>query len=427
MNIFFSGIFYLIEFYVAFDIFTSLWNERFKRIYTTLAGIGFYAITFLFFNLIENIYVNMIAFCVLNIAYILFAFKSNIVKAALLSAYLLFLIMATEVLVIKGFSTDLTGSFSINESNITYFATSMISKLLYFICGKLTLLFFSRRIRNKSSDIFLLFLPAVSAVQFTIFIVMFTHYKFSVLYSCLILVGTVINIIAIILTFIFYNRNTEELKKLYNAKNEADRAVTDLAYYEILNEQNEKLKEFMHDEKNHLLVIKSIADNDEVSRYIDSVYNDIKFHSIFGNTKNKYLDLLLNKYNSICKTNEIHFEVTVKTANLSFMQPNDLICVVSNILDNATKAAMASKKKIIDFSINSLNDTVFLECVNSCDNPPKINGNVLETLKRDKENHGYGIKSIKSTVKKYKGEFDWKWIEEEKLFKTRCVFSVEKT
>lgn len=425
MNIFFSAIFYLIEFYVAFDIFTSLFSERFKKVYTTLIGIGVYSVAFLFFNLVENVYVNLIVFCVINITYILFAFKSNVFKAILFSAYLLFLLMATEVLVIKGISSDLTGELSIDENNTVYFATSLISKLLYFICGKLSLLFFSRSISDKGSDLFLLLLPAVSAIQCTVFVVLALNSDFEVFYVCLLLACAAVNIIAIILTFIFYNKNTEEIKALYKAKNEADRVVTDLAYYEILNEQNEKLKEFMHDEKNHLIVIKSIANNDEVSRYIDSVYEDIKFHSIFGNTKNKYLDLLLNKYNSICRANKIHFEVTVKTANLSFMQPPDLICIVSNILDNATKAATESEKKTIDFSINSLNGTVFLECVNSCDNPPKSNGTVLETIKQDKEKHGCGIKSVKAVVKKYNGEFVWEWLEEEKLFKSRCVFTVE--
>lgn len=47
---------------------------------------------------------------------------------------------------------------------------------------------------------------------------------------------------------------------------------------------------------------------------------------------------------------------------------------------------------------------------------------VLETLNKDKENYGYGIKSIKAITKKYKGEFVWEWLEEEKLCKTRCVF-----
>ncbi len=83
------------------------------------------------------------------------------------------------------------------------------------------------------------------------------------------------------------------------------------------------------------------------------------------------------------------------------------ICVVSNILDNATKSATESEKKTICFSINSLNGTIFLKCVISCDNAPKVNDAVLETLNKDKENYGYGIKCIKAITKKYKGEFVW--------------------
>ncbi|MBQ2758822.1 MAG: GHKL domain-containing protein [Clostridia bacterium] len=422
MNILFSIIFYLIEFYIAFDIFSQLFEERFKRAYTLLTGLSVYTVAFLFFNLVENAYVNLIVFCIINFLYILFAFKSNVFKAILFSAYLMFLIMATEVLVIKGISSDLKGNLSIEENNMLYFATSFISKLLYFICGKLSLLFFSRNIISKSSDLFLLLLPAVSAVQYTIFVVLSVHYKFTVLYNCLLLICAVVNIIAIILTFIFYNKTTEEFKELYKAKNEADRVAADLAYYEILNEQNETLKSFIHDEKNHLLTIKSIADNDEVSRYIDSIYEDIKFHSIFGNTKNKYLDLLINKYNSICKTNGIYFQVNIHTANLSFMVPSDLITIISNILDNATEAAINSQEKVIVFSINTANGFDFIDCINSCDQKPNVTKDILQTLKPDKEKHGLGIKSIKQVTRKYKGEFNWSYNENKKEFRVCIAF-----
>ena len=52
--------------------------------------------------------------------------------------------------------------------------------------------------------------------------------------------------------------------------------------------------------------------NDE---YIDKVYGQIRYYSLFGNTKNKMLDLMINKYQSICENESINFFVSIKTWN----------------------------------------------------------------------------------------------------------------
>jgi len=51
----------------------------------------------------------------------------------------------------------------------------------------------------------------------------------------------------------------------------------------------------------------------------------LKVTSVFGNTNNKHLDLLLNKYQSECETAAADFDYSIKTANLSFMDSADFI------------------------------------------------------------------------------------------------------
>lgn len=102
---------------------------------------------------------------------------------------------------------------------------------------------------------------------------------------------------------------------------------------------------------------------------------------MFGNTKNKFLDLLLNKYKSICDSSGISFEYNIRTANLSFMDAPDLITLLSNILDNAVEAASVSEKKTIELSINRVNEFDMLSCVNSSDRKPQSVGKSLRTSK----------------------------------------------
>ncbi|MBR3595753.1 MAG: GHKL domain-containing protein [Clostridia bacterium] len=423
MNILFSAFCFLVEFYIAFDAFGELFEKRHKTRYTVLIGLALYGVALISFSLFENMYINMLVFLLVNLAFSLLAFDCTIKGAIICSVLLAVLMAVTEFLTIAGATVALNGDiFSYSTDFTSYIIGSLISKLLYFLTAKFTVNYgFRDKIQNTVPS-FLLLYPIISIVTLSVFWVISSNYELSGIYRVLIIITAVTFMITIILTYIFYGKNTEELAQLYKSKREADRIVTDMAYYDILDKQNEELKTFVHDEKNHLLAIKALANNKEVSSYIDSIYSDIKYHSMFGNTKNKYLDLLINKYNSICKANGIDFEINIKTANLSFMQPPDLIIIVSNILDNATKAAMDSERKKIVFSINTANGFDFIDCINSCDEKPKVVKNILQTIKNDKDKHGYGIKSIKQVTRKYKGEFSWNYSETEKQFKTSLIF-----
>lgn len=423
MNILFSAFCFLVEFYIAFDAFGELFEERHKKRYTFLIGLGLYTIALISFSIVENMYLNLIAFFTINLIYALIAFNSSLKGAAVCSFFLTTLMSVTEFLSILGFSAALNGDISSYSSDFTsYTIGAIISKILYFLTVKLTINFgFKDKIRC-SAPAFLLLYPSSSIIILIEFWIISSNYELPEIYKSIITISGIVLMVTIILTYIFYGRTSGVLDELYKQKREADRIVTDMAYYDILDRQNETLKTFVHDEKNHLLAIKAIADNEEVNRYIDTVFEDIKYHSMFGNTKNKYLDLLINKYNSICEVNGIDFQINIKTANLSFMQPPDLITIISNILDNATEAAINSNDKKLVFSINSANGFDFINCINSCDKKPNVINNILQTKKSDREKHGLGIKSIKQVTRKYKGEFNWYYREATKEFTTRIAF-----
>ena len=144
---------------------------------------------------------------------------------------------------------------------------------------------------------------------------------------------------------------------------------------------------------------------------------------MFGNTKNKMLDLMINKYQYICETERIEFYVSIKTANLLFIESPDLISMLGNLLDNAVEAAKNSTERKIDLSINRVNGLDILTCTNSCDTSPQATGKILKTTKNDDGVHGLGVRSIKSVVKKYKGDFDWSYNEKTKEFAVYIAFS----
>ncbi len=85
-------------------------------------------------------------------------------------------------------------------------------------------------------------------------------------------------------------------------------------------------------------------------------------------------------------------------------------------MDNAIEATEKSSNKTINFATDHINTYDVITITNSCDTPPKIKGNDLETTKKNKINHGLGIKSIQKVLKQYNGDCQWEYDKDKKKF-----------
>ena len=318
---------------------------------------------------------------------------------------------------------------SIKNDNVNMYKTSISAFLLLCLLSRIIFLIIVLSVasliqRNnvKKMPTFLILFPIASTI--VLYILWFVSSK-SINFensNYLIAIASISIIISILLTYIFYSKTYKELNELYNSQKEHIREVTDAAYYEIIDKQNVQLKTLLHNEKNHLSTIKSLANNPTVSEYIDKIYGEIVENSLVGNTKNKMLDLTINKYQYICSNENINFNVSITTANLSYIESQDLITLLGNLLDNAVDAAKTSKKRTINLSLNNVNGFDVLTCTNSCDHAPQTISNDLITTKKDSRLHGLGVRSIKRITKKYHGNFEWTYDEFKREFNAYIAF-----
>ena len=416
---------YAVEYFVAYLFFESLFTRKTSFKVTVTVGALLYILCTGIFLLIDNTIINILCFTLSNILFGYFFFDAKIGSCLVSSLFLTVAMVATEFIVMSLMSM-LSGK-SINvyrENHLMFFIFMMITKTAYLIITKTALitgLYFKGQ-RDKRHPVFLLIYPVCSCIILYSFWVVADSYVLSNPIKTVIFISSIAIILSIFLTYVFYSRTSREIDELFISQSEAQRVKTDITYYELLDSQNEKLKAITHDEKNHLSAIKSLANSSEVSRYIDSIYDDIENHSMFGNTQNKYLDLLLNKYQSICDTEKISFDFSVRTVNLSFMEPYDLITLIGNILDNAVESARNSQERQIHFITNNSNTFEILTCTNSCDKKPHSVGKTLYSTKTHSGFHGLGVKSIKKIAEKYYGEFDWNYNENTKEFVVNIMF-----
>lgn len=224
--------------------------------------------------------------------------------------------------------------------------------------------------------------------------------------------------------FIYYQELLERDNKIKDLETQKKIESIDKTYFEILEKNNEDLKIFTHDIKNHLMHISSLSENEEVKNYINDLCGTV---TSFGNkivSKNKTLDIVINKYSVLCENKKIKLNFDTKTENLLFVEPTDLSTILNNLLDNAVEASEKSQGKFINVKI-SLNEhnTKVLTIINSCDNEPVTKNDKLVTTKENSSGHGLGIKSVKRTLKNYNGDFEWFYDKEKKEFKVIVLFS----
>ena len=416
---------YAIEFFVVYFFLTNLFSRKKRLVFLIPVGSIMYLFCWIIFIVISNSILNTFLYATVTFFFALIFFDTKLKGAMFSSLFLTATMMAIEFISMNLLSLSTSKDITAYKENIfIYSLFTILNKTLYLVVAKIAILagVYLKGQKNKHFPFFLLIYPLCSMIILYTFWVIAVKYQISSFIEIVILVSSVAIIVSIVLTYIFYSKTSKEIDELFKARQDAERIKTDTTYYALLDNQNETLKTITHDEKNHLAVIKALANNPEVDKYIDNIAHEIKYHSMFGNTKNKFLDLLLNKYQSICDSLGIEFVTSIKTANLAFMEEPDMITLISNILDNAVEAAKQSKEKRIDLSINHINNFDVLTCSNSCDKKPSSSGKTLHTTKTAEGFHGFGVKSIKKIAGKYNGEFDWSYNESSNEFTAYIAF-----
>ena len=97
----------------------------------------------------------------------------------------------------------------------------------------------------------------------------------------------------------------------------------------------------------------------------------------------------------------IEFESNIQVPEKLFVDAIDVCIIFGNALDNCIEACnrMNNKNKKIDMSVIYDDDSVICKIVNTS---PDTSAKFLQTVKKDKKNHGFGIENIKSSLSKYK-------------------------
>lgn len=164
-----------------------------------------------------------------------------------------------------------------------------------------------------------------------------------------------------------------------------------------------------HDFNNHLSTINSLLESDNFDKAkenVSSVSSKSFEKTILFSSNNSVVDVLLTQKYNIAKQNNINMQVKIDDLSALPMKDEDIVVVLSNMLDNAIDAAKECvDEKIIKIKFVKDNDVYILSVHNTANNNFVYNGQNVATTKEDKLSHGYGIKNIKTILEKYNYDY----------------------
>ena len=423
----FEIVIYISEAFVLY-YYANLFFEKKRNFVVTLSFcVLAYLVLFIIYQFGNSI-INAVLLIAINVIIFCFLFKVRITTAIFNSVLLAMIMAATEVVVIAFTSYVLKIDFNDFESNMSIYIIEMsLNKLLYaMICIVIARRFSKNYFKLKGSLYFwLLFIIPVSSLLVLLLLRFVTYEAVLSSYTQLLLsISSLFLLISNIAMFFIYDKaiqNENELAELRSIKLQEE---IDETYLNILEKSNEDLNVFLHNIKNHFNSIYNLSSEKEVKEYVNELSGGIGAITRAGISKNRVLDILINKYEILCDTKGISISFDVKTANLSFVQNTDLSTLVNNLLDNAVRAAESSEEKCIAVEICSVNKSMqILSIVNSCDEKLAVENKTLRTTKLDKSKHGFGIKGIKAIAEKYHGDFEWKYDEVNHTFEAIVVLT----
>ncbi len=267
----------------------------------------------------------------------------------------------------------------------------------------------------------LLLVPAVTLLTFSVFQYIIETYDLNQQIKAYIYISCIgiILINAVVFILFWFNQRQASIKR------ENDLLTSQLSLQEIsiknLENAYNRTRNFRHDIKNHILTMNILAENgdlDEIKKYLremSGITDESQYIRITGISA---VDAILNEKLYEAQSDSISTNYDVMNMKANSIKPVDMCIILSNALDNAIEA----NRKIEDpenryIKLRMHGDESYT--VISVSNPAvSVPANITQghriTSKSDKENHGFGLKSIESTAKKYDGEMLTKF--EDKVF-----------
>ena len=378
----------------------------------------------LFFSgLLIGILLKEAAFFIITLLFCLSCFDSKIL-ARIGTAVLVISLQTISKLM--WYSTILYLS-QLNVSHI--FINSIEYRMIFSLVTEFSyslLLYIISKIKSGSNFLVLFFPLAVYAAFFIPFgTATQEHIPYWNLRYCSVIILLIIMIAAAILVLSDKISKNNELK----TQNRIIQSEQEMYRKQVAesNKYIEEIASIKHNMKNKIWCISELIKNgntEEALELCDDINNELNRSAYRFYTDNIYLNSILNVICKKAKEKHIDIKTVIKT-DLKQINGTDLISLLGNLCDNAIEALENINDKICMISLFEKGGCYIISVKNRIAGSVLSDNHELKTSKEDALYHGYGLKTVRSIVRKYDGILDIS--EEDHLFVVNIMMGIPST
>ncbi|WP_253198955.1 sensor histidine kinase [Clostridium estertheticum] len=365
-----------------------------------------------YFN--DNLYHTLVTIIV-SILLLTFITKINLYSSIIIFSLFFTMIFVTETLIqfIEMFilKVELNQILTIYKYALIFrIGSKLLQILILIIISKCNIFFNKRELFNSEKSLFSKFFIELGVFSLFLFVLLFSvlNIKNNKIYGLLIFNSF---FIFLLIAFMHLKKNVE----LINISNKYK-----VQQYQISNMEEiiNIIRQEKHDYANHINVIQALCclnkpnTVERIKEYVSKLSDIIHLSFRYLDTGNDYLDGLLSIKNNYATQNNIDFKVVINESfSLLKIREDELISIISNIIDNAFEALML---KALDDN-KEISITTFLDdkkfCIEISNNgsgiPKEIINKIFEkgysTKTKGKGDHGYGLYITKQLVEHNNG------------------------
>ena len=337
-------------------------------------------------------------------------FKIKIIYRILFTVLICVFNMLSEASVAMILTTLLDVDIAYTQSNMLIFAIcTLASKFLTYVFVLFTKL---KRFKNSDETInhntLWLFLLPISSVLIMLLFLKCCYQIDDTSFKIITLITSLILAFANIAIFYVFDKQNDLIKtkeKLFFTETHIN---SQIAHYEELYKHQTEIRTFRHDIKNILLSIMGILKESDTEKALQVMQANLDMlddsNKKIVNTGHPITDAILQSKLHDADAKGIKLSISTKLTEKIIVDELELGIVLGNALDNAIEAAARVKnihEKVVAFDMITTAERIIITIENPVDG--NVNTDKLITTKKDKENHGYGVGSIKTIARKYDG------------------------
>lgn len=183
-----------------------------------------------------------------------------------------------------------------------------------------------------------------------------------------------------------------------------------------------------HDLKHQIEGLRGETNEQKKEEWLDMIENELDKWWLPQRTGNSVFDTILSAKLRRARQLDVRITCVADGALLNCLHVADICTIFGNALDNALESVVMipdPEKRLIHVSVSAQKNFIFINISNTLGTPLIESENILLTTKRDKKNHGYGIKGIKYVVGKYGGHVSYK--ADEGWFRLNILIPMKQT